>query len=232
MTGLEIDFAGEVDVVERGQTFTIGRDGDLRLEDNPYLHRHFLELVADGDLWWVANVGSHLAAHLTDEHGLMRTTLAPGARLPLVFPTTLLTFAAGQTAYELIVRVPTPAYQIQPHRVTTSGGTTITPPSFTVAQLQAILALAEPVLRRAGAGAAQVPTAVEAARRLGWTQTRFNRKIDNVCDKLDRVGVRGLRGDPSSVASNRRLLLVDYAVSTLLVTREDLPLLEQSEEDE
>ena len=49
-----------------------------------------------------------------------------------------------------------------------------------------------------------VPTSGQAAERLGWQLTKFNRKLDNVCDKLDRLGVRGLRGGPGKLASNRR----------------------------
>ena len=98
--------------------------------------------------------------------------------------------------------------------------------TFTDSQLLAILALAEPLLRRAGTGAWQVPTAVQAARRLGWTQTRFNRKLDNVCDKLDRVGVRGLKGGPGRQALGRRAALAEYAVNTRIVTAELLPSLD------
>jgi len=224
---LTIDFAGELTELDPGSTFTIGRDGDLSLDDNPYLHRTFLVIGFNDGMWWVHNEGSRLAAGLTDERGLMRSTLAPGARLPLVFTRTSLTFSAGGTTYELLLDCEIASYRAVPTRRLDGGDTTITPTSFTESQLLAVLALAEPVLRRVGTGSSSVPTAVEAARRLGWTQTRFNRKLDNVCDKLTRAGVAGLRGTGSSSASNRRLRLVEYAVSTLLVTSADLRLLDQ-----
>ena len=224
---LLVDFAGEVFELAQSETFTVGREGDLVIDDNPYLHRQFVEFAAADGLWWITNVGSRIAAFLTDSEGLMRTTLAPGARLPLVFPTTLLTFTAGATAYEVILTTKAPMYEAQRHRIVTTGDTTIAPSTFTESQLLAILALAEPLLRRVGSGAADVPTAVDAAKRLGWAQTRFNRKLDNVCDKLTRAGVRGLHGRPGAEATNRRLQLVEYAVSTLLVTRGDLHLLER-----
>lgn len=224
---LTIDFAGELFTVLPGETFSIGRDGDLAIDDNPYLHRIFLTVEYQEGLWWVTNVGSRLPAHLTDRSGLMRATLAPGARSPLVFPESLLTFAAGSTAYELIMTTATHEYEPQAHRLPAAGDTTIAPSAFTESQLLAVLALAEPLLRRVGAGAAEVPTAVAAARRLGWTQTRFNRKLDNVCDKLIQAGVSGLRGEVGASATNRRLSLVEYAVSTLLVTASDLPMLDR-----
>ena len=60
--------------------------------------------------------------------------------------------------------------------------------------------------------------------------TRFNRKLDNVCDKLDRIGVKGLRGGPKQLATNRRARLVEYAVTTRLVTAEDLFMLDLSDD--
>ena len=224
---LSIDFAGETVELRPGATFTIGRDGDLALDDNPYLHRTFLVIGHQDGLWWVHNQGARLSAGLTDAEGLMRTTLAPGARLPVVFDRTSLTFSAGATTYELLLECNTASYRLAPTKRVDSGDTTIAPTDFTESQLLAVLALAEPVLRRVGSGSSSVPSAVEAARRLGWTQTRFNRKLDNVCDKLTRAGVAGLQGSASSTATNRRLRLVEYAVSTLLVTAADLPLLEQ-----
>ncbi|MCA0180160.1 MAG: hypothetical protein LCH77_11340 [Actinobacteria bacterium] len=223
---LILDFAGEVHHVQPGNRFIIGREGDLIIDDNPYLHRHFLAIEFTEGLWWVTNIGTRLAAHLTDSSGLMRSSMAPGARSPLVFPESMLTFAAGSTAYEIVVFSDAHGYSPQSHRQSTTGDKTIAPSAFTDSQRLAVLALAEPLLRRVGTGAAEVPTAVAAARRLGWTQTRFNRKLDNVCDKLTVAGVPGLRGEAGSSAANRRLQLVEYAVTTLLVTAADLPMLD------
>ena len=224
--GLTVDFAGEIHRPDPAGTFVIGRTGDVEIDDNPYLHRSFLEITQDGRLWWVGNIGTRLPAHLTDPDGLLRSTLATGARLPLVFPRTVLTFTAGATTYELFLDLDAPAYSPQRPEHASTGETTIAPSEFTVSQKLALLALAEPVLRRVGTGASQVPSAVVAAARLGWPQTRFNRKLDNICSKLERSGVEGLRGGVGASAANRRALLVEYAVSTLLVTADDLALLD------
>ena len=96
---------------------------------------------------------------------------------------------------------------------------------FTESQLLAILALAEPLLRNPGSGAERLPTSVDASRRLGWTITRFKRKLDNVCEKLERAGVSGLRGSTGAGAANRRVRLVEYAIDTLLISANDLPKL-------
>ena len=224
---LNVDFAGEITELVPGEEFLIGRDGDLALDDNPYLHRQFLRLAHVDGLWWVENRGSRLPAGLADDRGLMRSTLGPGARLPVVFARSSLTFSAGSTSYELLLSTDVVGFDSQPGK-SVAGDTTINPPNFTETQMLAILALAEPVLRRAGSGASAIPSSVEAARRLGWTQTRFNRKLDNVCERLDAVGVVGLRGSGASVAGNRRVRLVEYAVATLLVTSEDLSLLDRA----
>ena len=57
--------------------------------------------------------------------------------------------------------------------------------------------------------------------------TTFNRKLDNVCEKLDKIGVDGLRGGRGKLATNRRARLVEYAVATRLVSADDLALLDR-----
>ena len=97
---------------------------------------------------------------------------------------------------------------------------------FTESQKLVMVVLAEPMLLRDGSGRSDVPTNAKAAERLGWALTRFNRKLDNVCDKLDRQGVPGLRGGVTSSATNRRVRLVEHAVASRLVVREDLAMLD------
>lgn len=226
MNTLQIDFAGEVYQVEPGQEFIIGRTGDLAIEDNPYLHRQFLSIRHDGQMWWVHNVGSRIPARLSDINCFTTSTLPPGAGLPLVFESMLLTFNAGQVGYEIEVSLASSVFQMVVLPEEDLGDTTMGETRFTHSQLLAILALAEPVLSRAGVGSWQIPSAGEAAARLGWTQTRFNRKLDNVCAKLDKAGVKGLHGGVGSLASSRRANLVDWAVSSRLVTTEHLPVLD------
>ena len=212
---LVLDFSGEIYRVAPADTFVIGRGGDLDIDDNPYLHRRFLVFAHSENLWWIANEGSRLSATLTDGEGLVQSRLAPGARMPLVFPRVILTFSAGPTTYEI--------------NLITSGEDGFSGiDGVRQSQLLLVLALSEPVLKRAGTGAAEIPSSAAAAARLGWPLTKFNRKLDNVCEKLDRVGVRGLRGGRvAGAASNRRTALVEHAVSTLMVTAEDLYMLDE-----
>ena len=223
---LTIDFAGEAFTVEPGAVFTVGREGDLAIDDNLFLHRHFLTVENLDGLWLLSNVGSRLSATVTDSGGRVQAWLAPGARLPLVFAATTVIFSAGPTTYELTISVSEPAFRETQTFGEDDGLSTIGDIPLTHSQRVMILALAEPVLKREGTGMSDLPTSAQAAQRLGWTLTRFNRKLDNVCDKLDRIGVPGMRGGVRSYATNRRVRLVEHAIAARLVTRADLPLLD------
>nr|WP_254359733.1 hypothetical protein [Microbacterium hominis] len=224
---LTVEFAGEHFVVDPSSTFTVGRDGDLAIDDNLFLHRHFLTIENLEGLWLLSNVGSRLSATVTDSGGRVQAWLAPGARLPLVFASTSVIFSAGPTTYELTIRSSAPAFRETEPRDFDDDASTIGEVPLTLSQKLMILALAEPVLRREGTGMSELPTSAQAAARLGWALTKFNRKLDNVCDKLDRIGVPGLRGGVGSYATNRRVRLVEHAISARLVSRADLPLLDQ-----
>lgn len=224
--GVTVEFAGEYFTLAPGERFTIGREGDLTLDDNRFLHRHFLSIEDAGGLWWLVNIGSRLSATVTDTEGRVQAQLAPGARLPIVFAATTVVFSAGPTTYELSVHTEQPAFRENVPSLDDDGLSTIGAVPLTVSQKLLILALAEPVLRREGTGMSELPSSAKAADRLGWTLTRFNRKLDNVCDKLDRQGVPGLRGGVSASATNRRVRLIEHAIASRLVVREDLGMLD------
>lgn len=227
---LSVEFCGEWHQLDEDASFEIGRDADLSIDDNPYLHRRFLRVTADNGFWWLTNVGTRLSATVCETSGGVQSWLPPGARLPLVFPLTTVIFTAGPITYELFVHLDDPPYQSAGVSDVPPGATTVGSVTWTTSQKQLILALAEPMLRRDGTTLSEIPSSADAARRLGWTLTRFNRKLDNVCDKLDRLGVSGLRGGPGAHATNRRARLVEYTVSSRLVTPADLPLLDVSAE--
>ena len=161
----------------------------------------------------------------------MHAYLQPGARLPVVFQDTVIRFSAGQTTYELGLMLENPPF-VQAESSVDLGGetTTIGRVVMTMDQTLLVLALAESALRMQGAGSSNLPSSSEAAARLGWTLTKFNRKLDNVCQKLKKAGVQGLHGEIDRLASSRRARLVEYAISTGLVTTADLELLDRPHE--
>lgn len=225
---LRVEFAGESLPVDPSRPFAIGRDGDLVVDDNRYLHRRFLVIRAEGGLWWLENSGSRLAATVTDSTGRVQASLAPGARLPIVFDRLHVLFSAGSTTYDLEL-VSDGAFAVtEPAAPVEAGDATVGDVPLSPAQRLLIVALAENVLRRTESGRGEVPGSSEAARRLGWTLAAFTRRLDTVCAKLEREGVTGLRGGRGRLATNRRLRLVEHAVATRIVTRDDLALLDDA----
>lgn len=220
-----VDFLGEIHPLAPGRRLTIGREADVVIDDNPFLHRQFLEIELRDSLVWIANLGSSLSATVADADGLLQAWLAPGARLPIVFSRAVVWFTAGPTTYEFDIVIGQAPYEPAVAQAPPSGEATVGQVSLTPDQRLLILALAEDVLRRGNRGG-QIPPNAVAARRLGWTQTKFNRKLDNVCEKLTRLGVRGLHGGPARLATSRRARLVEYAVAARIVTADELALLD------
>lgn len=214
-----------------GRQLTIGRTGDVEIDDNPYLHRSFLVVREEAGLWWLSNVGSTLTASVADDSGLFQAWLAPGARIPLALSRVLVWFTAGPTTYDFEIFVDNPAFVAvapQPVPQGRCGEMTIGRVSFTANQKLLMVALCESSLSQSYPGSSMIPSSAAAAARIGWTVTRFNRKLDNVCQKLADAGTRGLHGGVGSLASNRKARLVEHALSTRLVTAPDLVLLDSA----
>ena len=228
--GLRILFCGEEFPAVAGRQLTIGRSGDVEIDDNPYLHRSFLVVLEECGLWWLSNVGSTLTAMVADSEGRFQAWLAPGSRIPLALSRVLVWFTAGPTTYEFEIVVENPAsvsVAPDPAGQDSLGETTVGRVSFTADQKLLVVALCESFLSRGYPGAGRIPTSAVAAARIGWTVTRFNRKLDNVCQKLADAGTRGLHGGVGALASNRKSRLVEHALATRLVTAHDLVLLDR-----
>src|SRR6478672_7757820 len=228
-------FCGEDYSVSPDTGLTIGRSGDVEVDDNPYLHRTFLRVSHEAGFWWLSNTGSTLTATVADEQGLFQAFLNPGARIPLAMKRLLVWFTAGPTTYDFEIHVASPAFKTVTAEAPAAGtaedadevgAATVGRVSFTPDQKLLVVALCEPFLRRREAGTSQIPSSAAAAERLGWTLTRFNRKLDNVCQKLADAGTRGLHGGVGKLATNRKARLVEHALSTKLVTEADLALLD------
>ena len=227
-SGLTVLFCGEEFPVVAGRQLTIGRCGDVEIDDNPYLHRNFLVILQEGGLWWLSNVGSTLTATVADDDGLLQAWLAPGARIPLALNRLLVWFTAGPTTYDFEIVVDNPLTVLDttgPVELDRLAEMTVGRVSFTPDQKLLMVALCESSLSRSCPGTSQIPSSAAAAARIGWTVTRFNRKLDNVCQKLADAGTRGLHGGIGKLASNRKSRLVEHALSTRLVTARDLMLL-------
>lgn len=227
---LSIEFGTVVHNMAAGDSVSLGRAADLVVDDNPYLHRRLLQVAEESGVWWVANVGQSIPVSVATEHGEFQALLGPGARLPIVFPRLRLMFTAGPNTYEVAITCHGSLLSPADPSDAVAGDVTRVPLALTESQKLLVLALAEGMLLNPGHGLTAVPTSAIAAERLGWPVTTFNRKLDAVCEKLDRGGVEGLRGGAGNLASLRKARLVEYAVLARLVSAEDLALLEREGE--
>lgn len=229
---LHVGFCGEQRVLRGDDRLDFGRAAALCVDDNPFLHRRVGRFRRAEGGWWIDNLGSSIALELCDVDSTSRLTLSPGRSALIPFVDSVLRFTAGRSNYELEVS----AEAADDAPITQSGApagepATITPASlrFTDDQRRCILALAEPRLLDPGAATADLPSNRQASLRLGWRLTRFNRKLDNVCAKLAKAGVAGLHGGPGGLASRRREVLVEFALTTQLVSTADLGLLDDND---
>lgn len=228
LSPLKIEFAGEWFSPDPSAPFTVGREADLVIDENPYLHRRLATISHDAGVWWLANTGTATALSLSAGNGVYQAWVGPGIRVPIVFGRLVVVFTAGAFTYEIVIHVAEPTWRevASAGSATVDGETTMGRAELTESQRLLVLALAEPLLRESVGGAASIPSSARAAERLGWPLTTFNRKLDAICEKLDRSGVPGLRGGPGNLATHRKVRLVEHAVLSRLVTAEDLPLLQ------
>ena len=223
---LTVDFAGEVRRVSPGETLEFGRGADLDIDINPYLHRRVGRFEHRSGYWFLSNIGRSTHLVVVDSETLSQATVAPGRELALTFTPATVRFRAGRSTYELLVEGGGAAPRLtdwpgEPVDTLTVSGVPLTP-----SQRLLIVSLAEPTLRDPVAGV-QIPASKQAAARLSWPITKFNRKLDNVCAKLTKAGVSGLHGAPGTLASSRRRALVEFALQSGLVTTDDLALIDE-----
>lgn len=227
---LTIDYAGEIVELEPDDgSFVIGRDGDLVIDENPYLHRRFLEISHQNGVWMLSNVGSQISATVNDPGSAVHAWLAPGGQVPIVHGETKISFSAGPTSYEVICMLDAPPEITESTDAVVDGTATLGRIELTHDQKLMLVVLSESGLRNGMAGMGDIPSAAAGAERIGWTRKRFEKKIDNVCDRLAASGVRGLKGDLGNQAVSRRVRLVEYAVTSRLVSPEDLDMLDSQD---
>ena len=160
--------------------------------------------------------------------------LPPGVETALSPGDFAIAFAAGPTRYELRGRCPGPRPGAAPVDSPASNDTgldhTVRWGVFELNNDQRALlaALAEPRLRDPLAEPERLPPNRQTAMRLGWTLSKFNRKLDHLCGRLSRHGVRGLQGQVGTTASDRRHNLVEHALAHQLVRTADLELLDDA----
>lgn len=206
-----------------GEELTFGRSGDLVIDENPYLHRVLGKFSFKSDYWWLMNVGSKTPIELLDATSQTSALLTSGRQLPITTLRSLVRFQAGPSSYEIQVISEEASELVAPAKgppgaITARFGVI----DLTAEQRIMLAALCEPRLRNQSK---PIPGNKDVAVRLGWTLSRFNRQLDRLCQRLERAGVRGLRGSGASLATDRRYRLVEHALRVGLVGPADLRLL-------
>lgn len=225
MGSLFLDFLGEEIQVEPGETLTFGRAADLIVDaDNQYLHRVLGCFAAQGDVWFLQNLGRHITLRVIDRDGPSRTELAPSDQAPIGFEEFVVAFDAGPASYEIggALAEPTPLELGVSVASDTVEFATI---NLNDEQRMLVAALAEPLLRGRTDWQSEIPGNKEIARRLGWTVSKFNRKLDYLCRRLAEQGVDGMQGESGVLATSRRARLVRHMVDRRLVVVADLDAL-------
>ena len=229
---LTIEFIEKTVVLDEDSKLHFGRGIDDQTqclvidEENQHLHRKLGEFAFDGTQWWLRNIGRSIPIRLWTSDG-SRSVVMSGSEVPLAAATTTLDFEAGRSKYQLSAHLS--ADRDSDIGLVSSDTISATDLEFTHSQKQLIVSLAENALRNPGQ-AISVPPSKEAAARLGWKMTKFNAKLQNVCERLtNKLGVRGLGSGSSGATMDRRLRLVEYCVFNRVVTAEDLQVLDEAE---
>lgn len=235
MSGSEliVEFAGDERVLSPGDELTFGRSGDLVIDENRYLHRVLGRFTFTSGMWWLANLGSSIPMTVSDTSGPSFARVSPGSSVALSFESSLVVFEADSRNYELAVDVVDGGFDdlnVDGEEGVGVAGwsdevtTTASALPMSTEQRLLLVALAEGRLRDPGANI-EMPTNRQIASRLGWTITKYNRKLDGLCTKFAAAGVSGLRGSSDALAKDRRLRLVDHALHAGTVSVDDLALL-------
>lgn len=227
---LYLDFCGEDHTLEPGSSMTFGRSGDLVIDDNPYMHRIVGRFTDRDGMWCVENVGRTIVLSLRDTSGPSSALVAPGTTAALVHGEFTCSFTSGPTRYEL-------AGSLEGYEWATdllgpdglSGTATVDWGRVELNDDQRLLLLAmcERRLLRPQVDPDPPMSNRQGAARLGWSITKFNRKLDHLCEKLHRAGVAEVHGGVGANAVDRRRRLIDHALTVPLVTVEELDLIDR-----
>jgi len=224
MTELQVEFMGEVLAVAAGSSLSFGRDAALVVDGaNPYLHRVLGIFVCVDGAWVLQNVGRHTRLTVQPRPvGGTRLDLAPGEQAPLPFGDLVVRFTAGVAQYEVVVVQPQTGDRSVP-RPSPSDTVDFGAVEVGHEQRQMLAILGRALLTGEGDWPGDMPSNRAVAEELGWTRSKFNRKLDHLCRRLSAQGVPGVVAGPDGIASARRRLLVEHFVLRGAVTVDDLP---------
>ncbi len=230
VSGGEPDTPGEVVVVHDGvetpldpsQALTFGRAVTCRVRldpDDRGISRLAGSIEHESGTWWVCNRSAVRTLTVVDDLGI-RSVVAPGRRIHIAGPVTVV--VEGSTRRHAL-------------EVWTGGAPVLDAPPADDGQLGSTSTAAEVVISELDRVALVAVFAgylesfprydphprsyADAAARLGWSRTALMKRVEYIRIRLTRAGVPNLIGDTALPH------LAEWALTTRVLTRDDLDLL-------
>jgi hypothetical protein len=211
----------DVHTIGPGETLTFGRQADLVVDTNRFMHRIVGRIVHRQGLWWIQNHCATIRLLVGNEDSTSAMVIAAGDQSPVLPTKFTIGFAAGTSSYELEAQRGGPELDLDEiERMMGTSTEDFGEIVLSAEQHLLLVALYDSSLRTGGS----IEGSGVMARRLGWSAKKFHRKVDSVCSKLSDCGFAGLKGGQGDLADSRRVLLVQYALDLGLVSRGDLGL--------
>jgi hypothetical protein len=210
---------GEAEIpLEPGSPVSFGRSPECTIcldESDLAISRLAGRIEYDGGEWWLVNASASRALAVVDEFGL-RSVLPPGRRTVLDGPARVLIDGVERT-HQLSVALPPRADGAAADVV--GGAPTSIGESVLIndADRAALVALFAGYLEDGPRYDPNPKSYAAAAARLGWPRTTLVKRIEYLRARLSAAGVPNLTG------WNALNNLAEYALTTGLITRADLP---------
>ncbi len=191
---------------------TFGRDADLELDSNPFLHRRTGAFVRSGDAWWVHNVGSKLHLTVVAADGT-RAELPPGTRHALAGGSGLVRVVAGRATYEINYVLETEAAALPDAELASADDGTLTVQvdlALTPREIDFLVTFARPALL----GLAEpMPTYAEVAATWDVSPKTLDNSLQSIKRKFRAAKLVRDQGLDT---------VVQVAIQHSLITRDDL----------
>ncbi len=220
--GLTILAGGDEYRLSPGETFTFGRAESCTLcldPDDAAISRLAGEVERFGEVWFVTNRSASRPFAVVDGPGLRRV-LAPGQRDAIEGRVRVIVDGTG-AKHELIFEGPPPALDgpstVVPGQPTAAGQDVM----INDADRLALVALFAGYLHEGRRYDPSPRSYDAAAKRLGWPRTTLVKRVEYIRTRLTNAGVPNLQG------WNALSSLAEYALTTKLITPDDLRLIGQ-----
>lgn len=220
--GLKVVANGSTYRLAPGETLTFGRAETCTVcldAGDAAISRLAGEVENVGSVWFVTNRSSSRPFAVVDGPGLRRV-LAPGQRDAVEGRVRVIVDGTG-VKHELVLEGPPPApsaAEVAVPGLPTAAGQDVV---INDADRLALVALFAGYLHE-GRRYDPSPRSYEAAaRRLGWPRTTLVKRVEYIRTRLTNAGVPNLQG------WNALSALAEYALTTKLITPEDLRLIGQ-----